>query len=241
MMQPVAAVGRAVKRYYSHPWELRKQIIRFFIGVAAAILALPLGVYATTGVEYVSDEEVQAYIAFACAPALTVMLGEYAFRTVHAVRRLAEWSRPLVPLVGTMLLALPAAMFPSKTGRRWLRETFEAFSYRRDVEMSFVTVLASYLASWPVDLFDEWQRHFAGPDPDMTLVPDSSSGDRSNLPKDQRPGYWHRHATEILWAAVFGIVFAVVAAVGYEIAKEHVHRNGDRFVWETPENAVPDH
>ncbi|MFJ3763091.1 hypothetical protein [Streptomyces sp. NPDC090080] len=165
-------------------------------------------------------------------PLLLLLLGDTVALISWATRDLREWAAPLLPLMGTVLLAVPAAAFPVHARRRWLSGALEAFWLRREHGFTWMAVLFSFARTWPSDLLYEWKDCLTGRPNDLNLEPHGKNAEPLPL-----ASYWKRHRTEIFWAAMF----AVLAAVGYEALTEFTHYNGYSWPWEIagPAHRVP--
>ncbi|WP_405803548.1 hypothetical protein OG729_00640 [Streptomyces sp. NBC_00210] len=161
-------------------------------------------------------------------PLLLLLLGDTIALISWATRDLRRWAAPLLPLVGTVVLAVPAAAFPPRARRQWLSGVLEAFWLRREHGFTWIRVLFSFVGTWPLALFYEWRDYLTSRPNDLDLA--SNSENAGPQPPER---YWKRHRTEIFWAAVF----AVTAAVGYEALTELMHYNGYSWPWEIADSA----
>ncbi|MFF0740649.1 hypothetical protein ACFYVL_09625 [Streptomyces sp. NPDC004111] len=159
-------------------------------------------------------------------PLLLLLLGDTAALILRATRPAARWAAPLLPLLGAAVLLLPAAALPRRARKQWLGDGLEALSLRQDHGFTWCAVLLSFLGNWPSILLHAWRDHLAvRPDSDLDLATHPGCAPSA--------GYWKRHRTEILWAAVFAALLAVPAAVGYEMLTEFLHHHHMSWPWET--------
>ncbi|MBV1939891.1 hypothetical protein KUF83_25475 [Streptomyces sp. BV286] len=167
------------------------------------------------------------------APTLTILvvaagvgaffLGMLLTELTVAIIVVRNWAAPLMMLAGMMMLAGLAVPFPSRARRAWLYEVLEAFRIRKEHKANWFKVLGSFVATWPADLLDEWKDQLSRSPRDFDLAQAEVSAE-SEVPR----GYWKRHRSEILW----GAVFAILAALGYEMLTEWIHHHGYRWLWE---------
>ncbi|MGW7819696.1 hypothetical protein ACWGLF_16445 [Streptomyces puniciscabiei] len=225
----VAVFGRKVMAFYSAEYERHRKIAMIPLTLAGVGLTVaPLFGYANNGV--------LTWASWVLTGLAAVLSGKDLLRSFsEAYRDVKAWGAPLVPLLGAVLLAVPASFFPRRTGRKWLGGIVESFAYRRENDISFLDVLGSYIRTWPADLLDAWFTYYRGPDPALDLGGGLADGEVTKRESSQHLSYWQRHSTEIIWAAVFGLVFAVIAAVGYEAFAEYLHQRGRVYPWESAE------
>ncbi|MFF8476049.1 hypothetical protein [Streptomyces sp. NPDC015414] len=229
-MNPRTARSRVRDMVFHPDWLLARLFIAFGV-MAAQLWWSPVAAHIHNWA---------FYWATAYAPAATATLIVVRDAYMTARMRLAElrregrsgprpaWLAPLLSLLGAVALTLPAACFPPRARKQWLGGVLESFSVRCEHDKSFLGVLASWVRTWPADLLDEWLDYLTRRPNDLDLtntVRDTETPQASG-------SYWKRHRTEIVWAIVFAVVFAPLAAVAYEAVTETLHQSGYRWIWE---------
>lgn len=210
----------------------RRPKARFRLLVATIALTVGASVYTVVGIWGPNFSEWQQLTMALVAGGTNVLYGQYLIvtndgRSEEAAARsldaLRKWFGSLATLGGTALFALPALLFPPRRRKDWLHDVWEAFDLRQQYEASFWWILGSNIGSFPVALSQGWGDYLGGR-PDPVLALDGHDGH----PAGKRPGWFRRHASEIGWAAVFGLVLLVIC----EIGKAYLHSRGLVYPWD---------
>ncbi|MFF0094602.1 hypothetical protein ACFYSF_32235 [Streptomyces canus] len=214
-------IGSLMYRVFIDVEMARRRLWVASVLVSAMVITVPLSV--------MGYQTMAVFGSIGISAIFTLVAGADVIREMkRTLASLKRWGAPLLSLMGAALLTIPAAVFPPRARRAWLGEVLESFSVRREHDTNWLLVLASYVRTWPADLLDEWVDYLKRRPNNLELT--ATPGD---IPSAQGYGsYWKRHRAEIVWAIVFAVLLAPVAAVAYEAVTETMHHNGQQWIWE---------